>query len=265
MGRTGKRLTPILLVPASCRTMDPDTIWALPSEMFALANEEIHIWRVLLDHPPVDLGLLSTYLFPEEAARAERFVFPHDKNQFIAGRGMLRVILGRYLGMPPGSISIQKGPHEKPYVSANSGKPSLHFNLSHSHGLALYAFALRGQVGIDLEKLRPEFATKEVAEQFFSPAEQEELLRLPPEGRIQGFFNCWTRKEAYVKATGKGLQVLLDSFAVTLTPGRPPTLRAADSDRWTLFSFCPAPGYTAAAIVEGKGWSSRFYDWKVSP
>src|SRR5208283_3696971 len=225
MGRTGKRLTPILLVPASCRTMDPDTIWALPSEMFALANEEIHIWRVLLDHPPVDLGLLSTYLFPEEAARAERFVFPHDKNQFIAGR----VILGRYLGMPPGSISIQKGPHEKPYVSANSGKPSLHFNLSHSHGLALYAFALRGQVGIDLEKLRPEFATKEVAEQFFSPAEQEELLRLPPEGRIQGFFNCWTRKEAYVKATGKGLQVLLDSFAVTLTPGRPPTLRAADS------------------------------------
>jgi 4'-phosphopantetheinyl transferase len=128
----------------------------------------------------------------------------------------------------------------------------------------LYAFALHGQVGIDLEKVRPEFATREVAEQFFSPTEQGELLGLPPESRVQGFFNCWTRKEAYVKATGKGLKVPLNSFDVSLTPGRPPTLRVADSDLWTLFSFCPAPGYTAAAAVGGKGWNSRFYDWNGS-
>jgi 4'-phosphopantetheinyl transferase len=165
---------------------------------------------------------------------------------------MLRVILGRYLGVSPGSISIKKGPQQKPYVSANSGKPLLHFNLAHSHGLALYAFALRGQVGIDLEKLRPEFATQEVAAQSFSPKEQSELLCLPPASRVQGFFNCWTRKEAYVKTTGKGLQLPLDSFDVSLTPGRPPTLRAADSDHWTLFSFCPAEGYTAAVTAGGK-------------
>jgi len=244
--------------------MDPITIWVLPSEMLTLANGEIHIWRVPLDHPPVALGLLSTFLSAEEVTRAERFVFPHDKNHFIAGRGMLRVILGRYLGMPPSSLSIEKGPHEKPFVSASSGKPPLHFNLSHSHGLALYAFALHGQVGIDLEKLRPESATKEVAEQFFSTKEQEELLRLPPDSRVQGFFNCWTRKEAYLKARGEGLQVPLDSFDANLTPGRPPTLRAADSDLWTVFSFCPAQGYAAAAVVEGKGWNIQFYDWSGS-
>jgi len=241
--------------------MDPLTIWAPPSEPLTLRNGEMQIWRVSVDHPPVALGLLSTYLSAEEAARAERFVFPRDKNLFIAGRGMLRVILGRYLGMPPRSLSLQKGHHKKPFVSTDSGKPPLQFNMSHSHGLALYAFALRGQVGIDLEKLQPDFATEEVAEQFFSPKEQEELLGLPPESRVQGFFNCWTRKEAYVKATGEGLYVPLDSFDVSLTPGRPPTLRAADSDRWTLFSFCPAQGYIAAAVVEGKGWNNQFYDW----
>lgn len=245
--------------------MDPVTIWALPSELLTLAKGEIHVWRVLLEHPPMPAGLLSTYLSAEEKARAERFVFTHDKNQFIVGRGMLRVILGRYLGVPPGSVAIQKGPHDKPYVPANSGNPPLHFNLSHSHGLALYAFALHGQVGVDLEKLRLEFATKEVAEQFFSLMEQQELLRLPPEDRVQGFFNCWTRKEAYVKATGKGLQIPLDSLDVSLTPGRPPTLRVADSDLWTLFSFCPAQEYTAAAIVEGRGWKIQFYEWNGSP
>ncbi len=244
--------------------MDPLTIWALPSEPLTLTNREMQIWRISLDHPPVALGLLSTYLSAEEAARAERFVFPRDKNLFIAGRGMLRVILGRYLGTPPRSLSLQKGHHKKPFVSTDSGKPPLQFNMSHSHGLALYAFARPGQVGVDLEKLQPEFATEEVAEQFFSPKEQEEFLALPPESRVQGFFNCWTRKEAYVKATGEGLYVPLDSFDVSLTPGRPPTLRAADSDRWTLFSFCPAQGYIAAAVVEGKWWNNQFYDWDGS-
>lgn len=241
--------------------MDPVIVWAPPPEMPTLTHGEIHIWRVLLDHPPVAVGLLSTYLSAEEATRAGRFFFPHDKNHFIAGRGMLRVILGRYLGVPPSSLSIEKGPYEKPRISVSPGKPALNFSLSHSHGLALYAFALRGQVGIDLEKLRPEFATNEVAGRFFSTKEQEELFRLPPGSRVQGFFNCWTRKEAYVKSTGKGLQVPLNSFDVSLTPSDPFTLRAADSDSWTLFSFCPAPGYAAAAIVEGKGWNSRFYDW----
>jgi len=109
--------------------MNPVTIWALPSEMLTLANGEIHIWRVPLDHPPVALELLSTYLSTEEITRAERFVFPHDKNHFIAGRGMLRVILGRYLGMPPRSLSIEprvykefsRADNEKGHLLAQAG------------------------------------------------------------------------------------------------------------------------------------------------
>ena len=245
--------------------MEPITIWARPSLTPTLASGEIHIWRVLLDQPFASLGLFSTYLSEKEIARAERFAFLRDKNSFIAGRGTLRVILGRYLDVSPASISIHQGPFQKPFVPPSSRKTAFQFNLSHSHGLALLALALDNQVGIDVEKLRPEFATEEAAAQFFSAKERNELQSLPPESRVQGFFNCWTRKEAYVKATGRGLQVPLDSFDVSLAPGHPATLRAADSDRWTLFSFCPAQGYTAAAAVAAKGWNIRFYDWNGTP
>ncbi len=240
--------------------MEPITTWRKPPEPFALANEELHVWRVTLDNPPVPLEILATYLSAEEVARAQRFVFSRDKTYFIAGRGTLRALLGRYLGTAPNRITIQKGPREKPYLAADSGSLPVHFNLSHSQGLALYAFTLRGPVGIDVEKLRPEFATDQVAAQFFSTNEQTELFRLPPEDRVRGFFNCWTRKEAYVKASGLGLQVPLNSFDVSLAPGHPARLQAYDADRWSLFAFIPAEEYAAAIVAEGKGWDVRFYD-----
>ena len=149
--------------------MEPIITWMKPPQPFALANEELHVWRVALDHPPVPLEILATYLSADELARAQRFVFPRDKTHFIAGRGALRALLGRYLRTPPNRITIQKGSREKPYVATETGGPSVHFNLSHSKGLALYAFTLRSQVGIDVEKLRAEFATDQVAAQFFSP------------------------------------------------------------------------------------------------
>lgn len=241
--------------------MPPIVTWSTPRTAVTLAAHELHIWRASLDAPPASLQRLSTYLLPAESARAQRFVFPGDRDHFIVGRGILRVLLSRYLRQPPTGIHILEGGRGKPYLSGEGDDSLLRFNVSHSHGLALYVFAVQREVGIDIEKIRPEFATAEIAERYFSPQEREELRRLPAGLRSEGFFLCWTRKEAYVKARGDGLQISLDSFEVSLTPGQPAILNSADSARWSLRSFCPAPQCAAAVVAEGSGENIDFFDW----
>jgi 4'-phosphopantetheinyl transferase len=143
------------------------------------------------------------------------------------------------------------------------GESPVHFNLSHSHGLAVYAFARNRELGIDLELIRQEFAGESIAERNFSARELDEWHRLPPELRAEAFFLCWTRKEAYVKARGEGLQIPLASFSVTLTPGQPEELHSLDGGRWLLHSFQPAPGYAAAVVGEGKDWRLLQWDWRA--
>ncbi|MFZ0912892.1 MAG: 4'-phosphopantetheinyl transferase superfamily protein [Candidatus Korobacteraceae bacterium] len=140
---------------------------------------------------------------------------------------------------------------------------AIRFNLSHSHGLALYAFAYRREVGIDLELIQTDFGGEAVAERFFSPRELAQLRALSVELRAEGFFNCWTRKEAYVKARGDGLQIQLDSFDVSLTPGYPNALNSSDCLRWSLCSFQPAPQFVAAVVAEGRGWRLRHLEWSL--
>jgi 4'-phosphopantetheinyl transferase len=240
--------------------MKPTIPWLPPPADLALSTGELHIWRAPLDVAEDFVKGLAAHLSADEIARADKFVFARDRQHSIVARGILRMLLGRYLGKPSAGIVLGKGPHDKPYLRAETGEPPLQFNLSHSHGLALYVFALRQEVGIDLERLRPDFAGTEVAERFFSAREQEELRALPPELRTEGFFLCWTRKEAYLKARGDGLRIPLESFDVTLTPHLPAELRSTDSARWTLRSFTPAPDYVAAVVAEGSKWSTQFFD-----
>jgi 4'-phosphopantetheinyl transferase len=241
--------------------MPPIVTWSTPPTAVTLTAHELHIWRASLDVPPASLQRFSTYLLPAESARAQRFVFPSDRDHFIVGRGILRALLSRYLLQPPASIHILEGSRGKPYFSREGDGPSLRFNVSHSYGLALYVFAVQREVGIDIEKIRPEFATMEIAERYFSAREREELRGLPAGLRTEGFFLCWTRKEAYVKARGDGLQIPLDSFDVSLTPSQPAILKSADSARWSLRSFCPAPECVAAVVAEGSGGNVEFFDW----
>jgi 4'-phosphopantetheinyl transferase len=240
--------------------MKPIITWLPPPADPALSDGELHIWRAPLDVTEDSVRGFAAYLSADEIARAEKFVFARDREHFIAARGILRMLLGRYLRKPPAGIALGKGPHDKPYLRAEAGEPPLQFNLSHSHGLALYAFAMHREMGIDLEKLRPDFAAAEIAERFFSAHEQEELRALPPGLRTEGFFLCWTRKEAYLKARGDGLRIPLDSFDVTLTPHLTAELRSTDSARWTLLSFTPAADYVAAVVAEGSGWSTKSFD-----
>jgi 4'-phosphopantetheinyl transferase len=198
--------------------------------------------------------------------RAGRFHFARDRDHYTVARAVLRDILGRYLGLAPASLRFKYNPFGKP--SLDDGARGVRFNLSHSGGIALYAVALGREVGVDVEQLKDEMDCGGVAERFFSPSEVAALRTLPPEAQKRAFFDCWTRKEAYVKARGDGLSLPLDSFDVSVAPGEPAALLrtrddACEASRWTLRELSTEPGYAAALAVEGRDWRLRCWRWEV--
>jgi len=156
-------------------------------------------------------------------------------------------------------VEIDYGAQGKPILREGQLKSEIRFNVSHSNGLAVYAVARGRELGIDIEAIRTDFG--DTAEHCFSIQERSELRSLPPALTIQGFFLCWTRKEAYVKARGLGLQIPLNTFSVSLTPGQPERLQSFDSHRWKLCSFEPGPRFAGAVVGEGHGWRLRQWDW----
>ena len=232
--------------------------WAARPGELRLPDNEIHVWRAFLDDERASDH--HAILSEDERARASRFVFPRDRNHFVASRGILRSLIGRYLQRPAETIDFSYNPQGKPRLR-DTGIP-IRFNLSHSHGIALYAFSTHRELGIDVEAIRSEFTGEQIAERFFSLKELAELRSVPPEKRHEAFFLCWTRKEAYVKARGGGLGISLDSFEVSLTPGMPETLVSTDSGRWMLRSFQPAALYAGALVAERGDWCLRLWDWQ---
>lgn len=238
----------------------------LPAPAAALPGAaEVHVWRASLDQAVPRVGALLETLQPDERERAARFRFEDDRNRFIAARGILRDILARALGSTPGAVRFVYGPWGKPAL-AEPAPGDLQFNLSHSGGLALYALTCGRAVGIDVERIRPEVMREGIARRFFSPREVAALERLPEAERCAGFFRCWTRKEAYVKATGRGLLLPLDSFDVSLAPGEPAALLGtrpdpAEACRWSLMHLEPGNGWVGALAVEGHGLRLRCFEW----
>jgi 4'-phosphopantetheinyl transferase len=216
----------------------------------------VHVWSAQLDVPPSQLQALARLLSSGETERAARLRIDRDRRQFVARRGLLRVILGRYAGSAPEDLSFQYGEYGKPSLEAGTADPSLSFNLSYSHGVALYAIARAREVGVDIERVREEMRHTELAERYFSAGERAELRTLPAGSVPRGFFNGWTRKESYVKALGTGLVTRLDRFSVSLTPGEPARVlapHAADAgvESWTLMSLDTMPGCAAALTIAG--------------
>lgn len=250
----------------ACIQPTMDTTWLSPSTDLAITADEVHIWRAPLDVPDVLLERLWPTLSEEEQQRAQRFHFDHDRIHFVAAHGVLRAILGAYLKRPPSQLRFATTPYGKPFLTDTAGAASdLTFNLTHSHNLALIAVTVKRHVGIDVEFMRSEFVGEPIAERFFSRLEVAALRSLPPDSRIEGFFNCWTRKEAYIKARGEGLSMPLDQFAVSLAPGSPAALLQTATDpheltRWRLETLAPAPGFAAAVAVEGSAWRLRCWD-----
>lgn len=240
--------------------------WLPPLPGLTLRSDEVHVWRASLDLKEAWVECVSRTLSPDESERAKRYRFREDRDRYIAARGLLRVILSHYQQTAPDQLRFRYGPHGKPELDSSNLAEKIQFNLSHSGTLALYAVTLDRAVGIDLELIRPESVDEQIAERFFSSEECAALGAVHGNLRQKAFFTCWTRKEAYIKATGKGLSTLLDQFSVSLTPGKAPALLHTDFDhdeaaRWSIKELLPELGYVGALCVQGDGWQLKCWDW----
>ena len=240
--------------------------WLPPPADLTLSSDKVHVWRASLEVTASRVQTLQNTLATDELSRAERFYFEKDRKRFVVARGLLRAILSRYLSIEASQLRFCYSPYGKPALATTPGQDTLSFNVSHSHGLALYAVTRGREIGIDLERIHADLECEQIAARFFSPRENAVLRALPTKLKTEAFFNCWTRKEAYIKARGGGLSFPLDQFDVSLAPGEPTTLLNTRGDpqeatRWSLRALTPGPGYVAALAVEGHGWRFKCWQW----
>ena len=241
--------------------MSQPSIWLRPPESPSLEAGEVHVWRMELEQPQDVLEKFRSTLEADELQRASRFHFDKHRNNFVAARGFLRRVLSRYLDAKPETLRFSYGEYGKPALDA-----TLHFNMSHSHGLALLAITEGRQIGVDVEHVRADFATEDIARHFFSHSEVESFGRLQKEEQVAAFFRCWTRKEAFIKATGRGLSQPLDAFDVTLAPGVAAELLRVEEDeasRWSMSDIDVGEDYAGALVVEGRALNIRFWNFSA--
>jgi 4'-phosphopantetheinyl transferase len=244
----------------------PEFGWNAPSEFPILGYGEVHVWRATLGLPVSDVQALEQILTADERIRANKFHFLKDRTHFIVARGVLRVILGRYLSRDPRTLQFSYTQYGKPDLATEEYDDPLFFNISHSQGMALYAISRNLNIGVDIEYIRTDIECAQIAGRFFSPYEVRMLLGVPKQMQQEAFFNCWTRKEAYIKARGLGLSLDLNVFDVSLAPGEPAAIlniREEDQDvsRWSLHALYPGPGYKGALAVEGHPKRIECWQW----
>lgn len=239
-------------------------LWSTPPDEITLGSTEIHVWRAALDVEAAIASRMYEVLSSDERARAERFHFQIDRRHFIVARAHLRMILSRYINIAPAEVRFKYSEHGKPMLAGNERDGEIKFNVAHSGGIALFAFTRAGEIGVDLEFIRPEIAGDDIARRFFSAAELACLKRIPAPARQQAFFDCWTRKEAFVKAKEIGLSLALDQFDVTLAPEEPAALLRTgwdenEASRWSLKRIDVGPGYAGTLAVEALHWNLNCY------
>ena len=209
---------------------------------------EVVVMRRLADGEAARAAI--AVLSADERERAQRFILPRHRLQFVERRAALRRLLGERLGIAAARVRLSTAIDGKPSLAAPLDRSGVTFNQSHCGDLSVYAFASRTDVGIDVEAIRVIEDADHVASIAFSKREYETYERLPPSDKPIGFLNCWTRKEAFVKAVGSGLSHALDGFDVSLMPNEPPRLLRLGSidgsSGWQLHSFFPVSGFIAA-------------------
>lgn len=219
-----------------------------------LPDNQVHFWYTRLAEQDPRVSRLRGLLSSDEIERARRFHQERDRSSFIISHGVLRQLLSRYLDGKPEDIDFEAGPYGKPSLSPSCGDHSLQFNMSHTEGMAVFAVTRNRRIGVDVERVDREIKDRdEIAAGFFSAQEAAVFRSLPEEDRMEGFFNCWTRKESFIKAKGEGLSCPLDSFAVTLRPGEEAKLLAVQDGRsedWSMASLEPLDDYRAAITAE---------------
>jgi 4'-phosphopantetheinyl transferase len=221
---------------------------------FELLPQRAHVWTAIVtEHTPRYHDLWSL-LDVTEQERARRFHFEKDRLQYVVAHGLLRVLLGQYLATAPAAVGFAAGAHGKPALAATT---QIHFNLSHSGDVVAVALCLHHPIGVDVEQWR-DIEYDELGASVFSLVERGALRTAPQ--KDAAFFACWTRKEAYIKATGLGISQGLESFDVTVLAGEPAQLladrRTGHSSRdWTMSAIPVPPGYSGAVVVQGRTWT----------
>lgn len=229
------------------------------------ASPELHEVHVYSMDFSLMLGCLSEFrkiLIEEEIDRANRFHFEKDRNNFVLSRGILRIILAHYLNKSPREIILHFNNYGKPFIREVK---NIEFNLSHSKDKLLLAFTNNIPVGIDIEFMNADFVKGDIAGKFFSPFEVSGLKKLPDELKIEGFYNCWTRKEALIKGIGKGLSIPLDSFDVELIPGKTPAIfdmrfDIKEKGKWQIVDLKLHEEYKSALALKSKNYEIKIFN-----
>jgi len=261
-------LSPMLAHRIALKVPIPIQAKDLRDELASRAN--VHVWRVDLradqkiDSVAESMRLLSAH----ERIRANEFQRQEPRTNYVKTRGVLRRLLGIYLQQHPAYVKIETAEFGKPFL-ASSADAWLCFNVTHSGTQALVAIGRGRRIGVDIEQVREDLEHSSLIQKYFAAEERAELAQLPSPDRPRAFFDCWTRKEAYLKATGRGLFTPLDSFVVSTRAGAPNALIRVEDDplaaaRWTLRDVPVAPGYSAAVAAEGKILEVRCLDYAAA-
>jgi 4'-phosphopantetheinyl transferase len=246
-------------------TIDRHEPFRLPSAHPALTAADVHVWRANLNQTPCVVNSLLKTLTADERKRGQGYHFQADRDHFIACRGILRSILAKYLGVRAERLRFRYGAFGKPALR-DYHNSQLRFSISHSYGLALFAFTRGIEVGIDLELIRRDLDIENIARHSFSPQELEKLHKLRNDLQTEAFYDCWTRKEAYAKALGKGFSLPLDQFEVSFAPGEPAALMGVKNKKaalstWAFQVISPGTGYAGAIVTQGTARKVSFWQW----
>lgn len=238
----------------------------VPLPASALTDNTVHVWSASLQQSAKVVQRLAAVLSEDERTRAERFHFANHRSFFIVGRGILRTLLAAYLNLEPQKVQFEYTQSGKPFLLPSHGVQGLCFNLSHSAGIAMYAFSQNRRIGIDIEYVRSIPDMDQIAAGNFSEQENLQFKAADINEKQQAFYNCWTRKEAFIKAIGEGLSFPLHQFDVSLIPGEPARLLSIfgseqEAAHWSLYELRPAEGYVAALVIEGNGCSISYQGW----
>jgi len=244
----------------------PALLFSPPPSDLKLTLNEIHIWSTFLDQPQHEVHALEKILSREEKIRAKNFHFERHRTRFIVGRGFLRTILGRYLGVKPGRLQLLHGKNGKPALAGTYADAGVSFNLSHSKGQALYAIILGWEIGVDIEYIHDFSEMESIADKILSASEKIAFRELPKQKKIKAFFKWWTRKEAFLKALGTGLAQSMDMIDISIfygeeTVGEKIEVSPDEISKWSIHDIEPVPGFAAAFAVEQKNWRLHCWQW----
>jgi|CXWL01.1.fsa_nt_gi 4'-phosphopantetheinyl transferase len=230
--------------------------WSAPIE---IENEAIHVWGFSLDGSPSFVEQCRSWLSEDERGRAGRFISQQDQRRFVLAHGGLRAVLGRYLGLGPDAVELDRSEAGKPFVrKERRGQSAITFNMSHAHGRALIAVSKGRQVGVDLERIRSDIKVAKLSARYFAPSEQAAIVQLAEEQRAPRFFRYWVVKEAVLKAQGIGLRALSQceilmgadgTGAEVLVPAGSPL-----QNNWRVRLLSCDEGWEAAVAAQGADW-----------